>query len=121
MKTAIVPISKNKTGDTSDKNNYRLIVLVTAASKLFEICILGVLEAHLQTHDHQFGFKSRHSTCMCIFTVKSWFKYYTDQSTPVYTCLLDASKAFERVNHWTLFAKLINTQAPLSIVRVVLF
>ena len=33
MKT--VPIIKNKTGDTSDKNNYRPIALVTAASKNF--------------------------------------------------------------------------------------
>ena len=31
---------KSKTGDASDKNDYRPIALVTAASKLFEICIL---------------------------------------------------------------------------------
>ena len=37
------------------------------------------------------------------------------------TCLLDASKAFDRVNHWTLFAKLIDAHAPLLIVRVLLF
>ena len=73
------------------------------------------------THDHQFGFKSKHSTDMCIFTVKSVIKYYTEQNTVVYTCLLDARKAFDRVNHWTLFAKLIDTQAPLLIVRVLLF
>ena len=121
MKTAIVPIIKNKTGDTSDKNNYRPIALVTAASKLFEICILEILETYLITHDHQFGFKAKHSTDMCIFTVKTLVKYYTDQMTPVYTCLLDASKAFDRVNHWTLFAKLIETGAPLLIVRVLLF
>ena len=48
-------------------------------------------------------------------------KYYTDQNTPVYTCLLDASKAFDRVNHWTLFAKLIESHAPLLIVRILLF
>ena len=121
MKTALVPIVKNKTGDTSDKNNYRPIAIVTAASKLFEICILKVLDAYLITHDHQFGFKSKHSTDMCIFTVKSVIKYYTEQNTAVYTCLLDARKAFDRVNHWTLFAKLIDTQAPLLIVRVLLF
>ena len=121
MKTAIVPIIKNKTGDTSNKNNYRPIALVTAASKLFEICILEILETYLITHDHQFGFKAKHSTDMCIFTVKTLVKYYTDQMTPVYTCLLDASKAFDRVNHWTLFAKLIETGAPLLIVRVLLF
>ena len=40
MKTAIVPIIKNKTGDTSDKNNYRPIALVTAASKKKLNCVL---------------------------------------------------------------------------------
>ena len=69
MKTALVPIIKNKTGDTSDKNNYGPISLLTAASKIFEICILEVLEMYLITHDHQFEFKSKHSTDMCIFTV----------------------------------------------------
>ena len=38
MKTTIVPIIKNKTGDTSNKkNNYRPIALVTTASKMFEL------------------------------------------------------------------------------------
>ena len=107
IKTALVHIIKNKTGDTSDKNNYRPIALVTAASKIFEICILEVLEMYLITHDHQFGFKSKHSTDMCIFTVKHIVKYYTRQNSPVYTCFLDASKAFDRVNHWTLFRNLM--------------
>ena len=40
MKTSLVPIIKGKTGDISDSNNYRPITLVTAASKLFEVCIL---------------------------------------------------------------------------------
>ena len=39
----------------------------------------------LITHDHQFGFKSKHSTDMCIFTVKSIVKCYTRQNSPVYT------------------------------------
>ena len=58
MKTAQVSIIKNKTGDRNDKNNYRPITLMTAASKIFEICILELLEMYLITHDHQFGFKS---------------------------------------------------------------
>ena len=58
---------------------------------------------------------------MCIFTVKTLVKYYIDQMTPVYTCLIGTSKMFNRVNHWTLFAKLIETNAPLLIVHVLLF
>ena len=51
---------------------------------------------------------------MYIFIVKSLVKYYTGQNTPVYTCLLDASKAFDRVNHWTFFGKVIDAHAPLN-------
>ena len=76
MKTAIVPIIKNKTGDTSDKNNYRAIALVTAASKFIELSLSIILEHYLVTHDRQFGFKRKHSTDLCIFTVKSVTKYY---------------------------------------------
>ena len=121
MKTAIVPIIKNKTGDSSDKGNYRPIALVTACSKIFEICLLKMLEIYLNTHDHQFGFKSQHATDMCIFTVKSVIKYYTKQNSSVFTCFLDAAKAFDRVSHWILFSKLIQRNIPLVIVRIIAF
>ena len=35
VKSAIVPILKNRQGDTNDKNNYRPIAIVTAISKKF--------------------------------------------------------------------------------------
>ena len=62
MKIAVVSIINKKTGDTSDKNNYRPIALVTAASNIFELCLSVFLENYLFTHDQQFGFKSKHST-----------------------------------------------------------
>ena len=58
---------------------------------------------------------------MCIFTLKSVIKYYTRQSTPVFLCFLDASKDFDRVNHWKLFRKLIIWKVPLMIVRMFIF
>ena len=79
MKTAIVPILRNRQGDTSDKNNYRPIAIVIALSKIFELCIMRMielLEAHLVTSDNQFGFKREHGTDLCIYTVKSVIKYY---------------------------------------------
>ena len=87
----------------------------------FEICILEVLEMYLITHDHQFGFKRKHSTDMCIFTVKSIAKCYTRQNNPVFECFLDASKAFDCINHWTLFRKFIDYQVQLLIVRILIF
>ena len=49
-----------------------------------------------------------HSTDFCIFTVKSVSKYYTQQHSPSYTCFLDASKAFDKINHFKLFRKLLD-------------
>ena len=113
MKTAIVPIIKNKTGN-SDKNNYRPIALVTAASKNFELCLSFILEDYLITHDQQFGFKRKYSTDLCIFTVKSVTKYYTKENSPVYICFLDASKAFDKINHYILFRKLLDRKTPIK-------
>ena len=57
IKTAIVPFIKCKTGNSSDKYNYRPIALVTACSKIFELCLLEIIEVYWDTHDHQSGFK----------------------------------------------------------------
>ena len=118
MKTAIVPIIKNKTGDTSDKNNYRPIALVTAASKIFELCLSVILENYLFTHDQQFGFKSKHSTdfCIIIYSKECLKILYTTS-----TCFLDASKAFDKINHFKLFRKLLDRKTPIVIVRILLF
>ena len=83
MKTAIVPIIKNKSGNSCDKANYRPIALVTACSKIFKSCLLIMLEKYLHTHDQQFRFKTQYATDMCIFTVKSVLKYYTKQNSTV--------------------------------------
>ena len=118
MKTVIVPIIKNKTGDTRDKNNYRPIALVTAASKIFELCLSIILEDYLVTHDQQFGFKRKQLTDLCIFTVKCVTKYYTQENSSVFTCFLDASKAFDKINHYTLFQKLLDRETPIILVRI---
>ena len=121
IKTAIVPIIKCKTENSSDKNNYRPIAFLNACSKIFELCLVEIIKVYLDTHDNQFGFKKQHSTDMCIFTLKSVIKYYTQQSTPVYSCFLDASKAFDRVNYWKLFNMLIVRKVPLLIARMFIF
>ena len=79
------------------------------------------MDAYLFTSDNQFGFKRKHSTDLCIYTVKSIIRYYNYYNSPVYTCFLDASKAFDRINHWTMFKKLILRDVPIIIVRVLCF
>ena len=75
--------TKNRQCDTNDKNNYRPIAIVIALSKIFELCIMRMIETHLVTSGNQFGFKREHGTDLCIFTVKSVIKYYNLHNSPV--------------------------------------
>ncbi len=121
MKTIIVPLIKNKMGDLSDKNNYRPIALVTAVSKVLEIVILNRIECYIDTGCNQFGFKKKHATDICIYSLKNTIRYYKEHNSPVFTCFLDASRAFDRVNYWCLFSKLLKRNVPVLIVRLICF
>ena len=78
------------------------------------------LESFLHSSDYQFGFKANHSTDLCIYTLKEVIDFYKSQSTSIYVCFMDASKAFDRVNHWLRFKKLIDRGMPLIIVRILM-
>ncbi len=56
MKTVIIPLVKNKSGDMCDVNNYRPIALVTVVSKILEIILLDHIQDYLLTSSNQFGF-----------------------------------------------------------------
>ena len=63
------------------------------------------LTNNLYTSDNQFGFKSGHSTVMTGFTLRQITNYSVSLGSPVYICFIDASKAFDRINHNILFKK----------------
>ena len=97
LDSVVVPLVKNKNGDLSDKNNYRPIALSSTISKVFEDIILHRLEEYLWTTDNQFGFKSGHSTDLCVYALTEFIVYLKRRSTSVYVAFLDASKAFDKI------------------------
>ena len=103
LDSVIVPLVKNRNGDLTDKNNYRPITLSSTISKVFENVILYRLEEYLWTTDNQFGFKAGHSTDLCVYALTEFIEYFKRRSTSVYVAFLDASKAFDKINHWVLF------------------
>ena len=103
IKSIIVPLVKNKCGNLDDKNNYRPIALSSIASKVFEHVILCRLEEYLWTNDNQFGFKPSHSTDLCIYDLTEFIEYFKSRSTSIYVAFHDASKAFDKISHWTFY------------------
>lgn len=57
MRTIVVPIVKNRTGDVSDKTNYRPISLATVVAKVLDSVLDAQLAESIVLHDNQFGFR----------------------------------------------------------------
>lgn len=121
MAVIIVPVIKDKCGNVNVKENYRPIALASILSKVLEIIILNRIDKYLITCDNQFGFKKGHGTDQCIYVLKDIIKLYRSLNTCISVCFLDASKAFDRVNHHYLFQKLNNRGIPGYILRILVY
>ena len=107
-KAIVSPIYKK--GTKSDPANYRPISLTCLCCKVLEHIVLSHMAKHLSQHriilDSQHGFRERLSTVTQLITsVNDWSTTleHRGQSDVI---LLDFSKAFDRVSHHHLSAKL---------------
>ena len=92
--------------------------LASVISKLVEVIMLDRIEMYMITNPNQFGFKRKHGTDQCIYVIKEIIDLYRKLNGSVFVCFLDASKAFDRVNHTTLFKQLGARGIPGYILRI---
>ena len=109
MSAVIVPLVKCKTGDLSDVDNYRAITLSNSISKIIESLLFEIIETVDDIDDYQFGFQKGVSTAMCTDVFKSTVDYYRRNGSHVFCCFIDFKKAFDRVDYWLLFCKLVDS------------
>ena len=118
--SSIISIPKDKRSSLSSSDNYRGISLFNGICKLFDYVIMHTCNDYLYTSDMQFGFKPQHSTTMCSLVYHEIINHYMSNNSNVYNCLLDASKAFDKVHYGKLFHILLNRKVPFCIRRLLM-
>ena len=89
----MIPIPKNRKQSLCNSSNYRAI------GKILDLVILIKEESALCSSHLQFGFKKRMSTTQCTYSMLETVNYYNFNKSNVFVLMLDASKAFDRVNY----------------------
>ena len=117
--STLVPVPKNNK-DASVSTNYRPIALSSTLSKVLEQLILCKYSNTFTSNHLQFGFKPGSSTSLCTGMIKNIVSRYIHNGSSVLSCFLDASKAFDSVDHGILFKKLSDRGLPLAVVRFLL-
>jgi hypothetical protein len=102
----IIPIIKDEKGSLNDINNIRPLTISDTISNIYEKYMLyQIMKTHVEPKQ-QYGFRENSSCNHAIFTMKETIAHYNKKNKPVFACLIDASKAFDKINREILFMKL---------------
>ncbi len=111
--SVIKPLIKDGKKSKSDINNVRPISISDTICTILEKYILAILKLSYSNENKQFGFKQNSSCQHAIITLLEAIKSAKRQSLRAYVCLIDASKAFDKVCRLKLWCKLIGVLDPL--------
>lgn len=115
------PIPKCKLGSKmSTVEDFRGITVSPLISKILEKCIFVNFEKYFSSSCHQFGFKKKVSCAHAIFCARSTIDYFVNNLSTVSLGSLDVAKAFDRINHFTMFVKLTERYLPINLILLLL-
>ena len=107
-KACLVPVHKK--GSPYNPLNYRGLAIGSPMGKIFDSILLGRLEKFMNTkglsHCFQGGFKKGVRTGDNVFAFLTLLERQRANNDPLYTCAIDFSKAYDRVDRSILLSKL---------------
>jgi len=114
-----VPLIKDNENNSNNKtlDQFRAITISPVISKIFEQCIFRNYSDYFITNPAQFGFKKQLGCRHVIYCVKQIVDYFSRAGSTVNICTIDISKAFDKVNYYILFSKLLKRHVPKNIVH----
>jgi hypothetical protein len=101
----IIPPVKDKYGDVTHSSNYTASMISSNNAKLCDL---------------QFGFKKKSGSNGATLTAKRVIDFYITHGSTVNVCLLDMTKAFDKVNRYCLYLKLMKKKVPLKFLNVLI-
>ena len=113
----IRPVFKNNSSSKTDSSNYRPVMNSSNILKTFENCILPYLTNHLKINNLQFGFRNNTSCTQAVTILNETIEKYVNGNSNVHGCVIDVSKAFDKINYKILVSKLRKTTLPDSIIN----
>jgi len=76
---------------------------------------------HFAIHELQFGFVPSGGCEKAVFVVRSVCEYFLEHGSSIYLASLDISKAYDSINHYSLFIKLMKIKLPRSVIELLIY
>jgi hypothetical protein len=115
--SVIVPVPKGDASKLGVFDGYRPVSLINIVSKVFEMCVLVHLSKVFVSDELQFGFTSGKGCQKALFVLSCIIEHFNDRGSNVYVAGLDITKAFDSVNHYGIYIKMMEIGVPLCILN----
>ena len=93
----IKPVIKYISGSKSDSENFRPGMSSSVIFKLFEYCLLPILNKHIDLYKIKFGFRKGASSCSTVTIFEEIIHSYNSENSNVHCSMVELSKAVDRV------------------------